>query len=136
MWCCTSFNKVVGTFEDPWFYGRDVCEILEYTNVKQALQINVQQKNKKTLKELSEEVGLPCKPTSVLGEINFKNISYNDGKTIYINEPGLYALILRSKAPLANQFQDFICGVVLPSIRKYGQYIHSQQLALEFEFKS
>jgi prophage antirepressor-like protein len=37
---------------------------------------------------------------------------------------------------LANQFQDFICGVVLPSIRKYGQYIHSQQLALEFEFKS
>jgi prophage antirepressor-like protein len=113
-----------------------VGEILEYTNVKQALQINVQQKNKKTLKELSEEVGLPCKPTSVLGEINFKNISYNDGKTIYINEPGLYALILRSKAPLANQFQDFICGVVLPSIRKYGQYIHSQQLALEFEFKS
>jgi len=45
--------KVVGTFEEPWFCGKDVCEILEYTNVKQALQINVQQKNKKTLKELS-----------------------------------------------------------------------------------
>jgi len=127
--------KVVGTFEEPWFCGKDVCEILEYTNVKQALQINVQQKNKKTLKELSEEVGLHCKPTSVLGSVNFKNMSYNDGKTVYINEPGLYALILRSKAPLANQFQDFICGVVLPSIRKYGQYIHSQQLALEFEEK-
>jgi len=127
--------KVVGTFEDPWFCGRDVCEILEYSNIHQALQINVQQKNKKPLKELSEEVCLPRKHTSVLGSINFKNMSYNDGKTIYINEPGLYALILRSKAPLANQFQDFICGVVLPSIRKYGQYIHSQQLALEFEEK-
>ena len=127
--------KVVGTFEEPWFCGRDVCEILEYSNIHQALQINVQQKNKKPLKELSEEVCLRGKHTSVLGSINFKNMSYNDGKTIYINEPGLYALILKSKAPLANQFQDFICGVVLPSIRKYGQYIHSQQLALEFEEK-
>jgi hypothetical protein len=68
-----------------------VGEILEYTNVKQALQINVRQKNKKPLKELREEVGLPRKPTSVLGEINFKNMSYNDGKTIYINEPGFYS---------------------------------------------
>ena len=127
--------KVVGTFEDPWFCGRDVCEILEYSNIHQALQINVQQKNKKPLKELSEEVCLRGNHTSVLGSVNFKNMSYNDGKTIYINEPGLYALILRSKAPLANQFQDFICGVVLPSIRKYGHYIHSQQLALEFEEK-
>jgi len=127
--------KVVGTFEEPWFCGKDVCEILEYSNIHQALQINVQQKNKKPLKELSDEVCLPRKHTSVLGSVNFKNMSYNDGKTVYINEPGLYALILRSKAPLANQFQDFICGVVLPSIRKYGQYIHSQQLALEFEEK-
>ncbi len=126
--------KVVGTFEDPWFYGRDVCEILEYKDIHQALQKHVQQKNKKSLKELSEEVGLPRTPNSVLGLHNLST-KYHDGKTVYINEPGLYALILRSKSSLANQFQDFICGVVLPSIRKYGQYIHSQQLALEFEEK-
>jgi len=127
--------KVVGTFEEPWFCGRDVCEILEYSNIKDALQKHVQQKSKKSLKELSEEVGCKTHPASVLGSINFQTMSYNDGKAVYINEPGLYALILRSKAPLANQFQDFICDVVLPSIRKYGQYIHSKQQAIEFEEK-
>jgi prophage antirepressor-like protein len=126
--------KVVGTFEDPWFCGRDVCEILEYSNIKQAIQINVQQKSKKTLKELSEKWGLPCKPHFILGSENL-SIKFPQCQAVYINEPGLYALILRSKASLANQFQDFICGVVLPSIRKYGQYIHSQQLAIEFEEK-
>jgi prophage antirepressor-like protein len=32
---------------DPWFCGRDVCEILEYKDMKKALQEHVQQKNKK-----------------------------------------------------------------------------------------
>jgi len=49
--------KVVGTFEEPWFCGRDVCEILEYKDIKKALHTHVQQKSKKTLKELSEELG-------------------------------------------------------------------------------
>jgi len=126
--------KVVGTFEEPWFCGRDVCEILEYSNIHQALQINVQQKNKKSLKELSEKWCLRGNHHFILGSGNL-SIKFPQCQALYINEPGLYALILRSKAPLANQFQDFICGVVLPSIRKYGQYIHSQQLALEFEEK-
>jgi len=126
--------KVVGTFEEPWFCGRDVCEILEYKDIQQALQKHVQHKSKKSLKELSEELGVVSTPNSILGLHNLST-KYHEGKTVYVNEPGLYALILRSKAPLANQFQDFICGVVLPSIRKYGHYIHSQQLALEFEEK-
>ena len=49
--------KVVGTFEDPWFCGRDVCEILEYKDIKDALQKHLQQKSKKSLKELSEKWG-------------------------------------------------------------------------------
>jgi prophage antirepressor-like protein len=100
-------------FEDPWFCGRDVCEILEYKDIHQALQKHVQQKSKKTLKELSEELCVETTHNSVLGLHNLST-KYHDGKTVYINEPGLYALILKSKAPLANQFQDFICGIVLP----------------------
>ena len=126
--------KVVGTFEEPWFCGREVCEILEYKDIKDALQKHVQQKSKKTLKELSEKWGGKTPPHFILGSGNLST-QFPQCQAVYINEPGLYALILRSKAPLANQFQDFICGVVLPSIRKYGQYIHSQQLALEFEEK-
>jgi prophage antirepressor-like protein len=105
--------KVVGTFEDPWFCGRDVCEILEYSNIKQAIQINVQQKSKKTLKELSEKWGLHGKPHFILGSENL-SIKFPQCQTvyIYINEPDLYALILKSFASLTNQFQNFICGVV------------------------
>jgi prophage antirepressor-like protein len=126
--------KVVGTFEEPWFCGRDVCEILEYKDIHQALQKHVQHKSKKSLKELSEKWCVETTHHFILGSGNL-SIKFPQCQALYINEPGLYALILRSKAPLANQFQDFICGVVLPSIRKYGQYIHSRQLALEFEEK-
>jgi len=126
--------KVVGTFEEPWFCGRDVCEILEYKDIKDALQKHVQQKSKKSLKELSEKWGGKTPPHFILGSENLST-QFPQCQAVYINEPGLYALILRSKAPLANQFQDFICDVVLPSIRKYGQYIHSKQQAIEFEEK-
>jgi prophage antirepressor-like protein len=44
--------KVVGTFEEPWFCGKDVCEILEYADNKKALQTHVKKEYKKTLKEL------------------------------------------------------------------------------------
>jgi prophage antirepressor-like protein len=48
--------KIVGTFKQPYFCGRDVCEILEYIDIKQALQTHVKPKNKKDLKTLSEDV--------------------------------------------------------------------------------
>ena len=40
----------------------------------------------------------------------------------FINEAGLYKLILRSKLPAAEEFSDWVCEEVLPSIRKYGYY--------------
>ena len=42
--------------------------------------------------------------------------------TIYINESGLYSLILRSNKEEAKQFKKWITKEVLPSIRKTGQY--------------
>ena len=40
----------------------------------------------------------------------------------FINEPGLYRLIMRSNMPKAEDFTDWVCGEVLPSIRKTGKY--------------
>ena len=97
--------KVVGTFEEPWFCGRDICEILEYLDIKKAIQEHVQQKNKKSLKELSEKWYVETTYHFILGSENL-SIKFPQCQAVYINEPGLYALILRSKAPLANQFQD------------------------------
>src|SRR5262249_11188522 len=43
-------------------------------------------------------------------------------RTLVVNEPGLYRLILRSNKPDAEKFQDWICREVLPSIRKTGRF--------------
>ena len=46
----------------------------------------------------------------------------NKGNTIYINESGLYSLILRSKLESACTFKRWVTKDVLPSIRKTGRY--------------
>ena len=42
--------------------------------------------------------------------------------TVFVSEPGLYLLILKSKLPIAEKFQDWVFEEVLPSIRKHGEY--------------
>lgn len=42
--------------------------------------------------------------------------------TLYINEGGLYRLMLRSRLRKAEEFAEWVTHTVLPSIRKYGEY--------------
>ncbi len=58
--------------------------------------------------------------------------TYHEGKAVYINEPGLYALIMKSshevagpygaRTSFAETFQDFVYEQILPSIRKRGRF--------------
>ena len=41
---------------------------------------------------------------------------------VYVSEPGLYALILKSKKPEAEAFQDWVIETALPEIRAQGSY--------------
>ena len=59
-----------------------------------------------------ESRGLPDSPL----DSNAKN-------TVFINESGLYSLILRSERPEAKTFKKWVCSEVLPSIRKTGSYV-------------
>jgi prophage antirepressor-like protein len=148
--------RVVGTFEEPWFCGKDVCAILEYKRPNNVLWKRLDREDKKTLKELSEELSeeaVEGANTSILGRNNLLNLSHNEGnnlshnggKAIYISEPGLYRLVFGSRAPMARAFQDFVCEVVLPSIRKHGHFIlvqgetqllqQQEQLTIELEQK-
>lgn len=45
------------------------------------------------------------------------------GKITLISESGLYKLIMRSNTPSAREFQDFVTGTMLVSIRKTGGYL-------------
>ncbi|GAQ91920.1 hypothetical protein KFL_008830020 [Klebsormidium nitens] len=53
------------------------------------------------------------------------NWTPNDLESRYVNESGLYELILKSNLPSATAFQDWVVDEVLPSIRKSGQYSHA-----------
>ena len=124
--------KLAGTTEEPYFCGKDVCEVLGYKDIKKALQEHVKSKYKKELKGLVGLGGVSPPNSMVLGNPNI-SVGYHDGKAIYISEPGLYGLIMASRAPCAEAFQEHVLETILPSIRQYGSYQVNQQLKLKDE---
>lgn len=87
-----------------WFVGKDVAEVLGYTNPSKALTDHVDDEDKlnnETLVSLGQRGGW------------------------LINESGLYSLVLSSKLPGAKRFKRWVTSEVLPSIRKNGGYIHT-----------
>ena len=99
--------------DDIWFKGKDVAEILEYEDTVQTIEINVNEDDKQNYDKI-------CK---LFGNVFHTPPKSQDKKTIFINESGLYSLILSSKKPEAKHFKHWITSEVLPSIRKYGTYI-------------
>lgn len=49
------------------------------------------------------------------------------GSAIFVTEPGMYSVILRSDSPLAKPMQKWVTSEVLPAIRKTGGYIPIKQ---------
>jgi len=68
---------------------------------------------------ICENVDSEDKTTFVISESGSKYKS----KTTFINESGLYSLILSSKLPQAKEFKRWVTNEVLPQIRKTGGYI-------------
>lgn len=92
---------------DPWFVAKDVCNVLELSNVGQALaRLDDDEKSSITLND-----GIPGNPNRAI-----------------VSESGLYALILASRKPEAKEFKHWVTHEVLPSIRKHGAYMTQQTL--------
>ncbi len=53
-----------------------------------------------------------------MGQEETAGLDWNGKNTIYVNESGLYSLILRSNKPEAKQFKRWVTFTVLPSLRK------------------
>lgn len=74
--------------------------------------------------ETAKAVRTHCKGVSVLdtpSENQFGAVVMQP--TRYITEADIYRLVMRSKLPEAEKFQDWVCEEVLPSIRKHGAYL-------------
>ena len=97
------FGKIrtAGTCEEPLFCLADVCRVLEIGNVSDV-------KNR-----LKQDGVVLIEVTDALGRLQ---------NTYFVKEQNLYRVIMRSDKPNAEAFQDWVCGEVLPSIRKTGSY--------------
>ena len=90
-----------------YFVGKDIANILGYSNASKALSDHVDEEDKlnnETLSSLGQRGGW------------------------LINESGLYSLIFSSKLPTAKKFKRWVTNEVLPSIRKHGMYIPNTTL--------
>jgi prophage antirepressor-like protein len=96
--------EVEGT---PYFVGKDVAEILGYTNPTKALQDHVDSEDMTFNESLK--------------------LSRQSGAWL-INESGLYSLILSSKLPKAKEFKHWVTSEILPTIRKHGAYMTENTL--------
>ena len=83
------------------FVGKDVATALGYSDAQKAIRVHVDDDDK--------------------GGAVLSTPGGNQ-KVIFINESGLYSLILSSKLPQAKAFKHWVTSEVLPSIRKTGRY--------------
>jgi prophage antirepressor-like protein len=99
-----------------WFRGKDVALVLGYTDTNYAVRTHVRNHQKKKLEEL--------KPEETPG------MDWQTRTAIFITSGGLFRLVMRSRMPFAEDFQDWVTDEVLESIRKYGRYDPNDQTAL------
>ena len=84
-----------------WFLANDVCSILEYKNPRRAIDLH-------------------CKEKGVTKRYTLTN--GGNQEMVYINEPNLFRLIIKSKQEKAVLFEEWVMEELLPTIRKTGSY--------------
>ena len=96
---------------EPWFCLVDICKALEIKSTTRA------------------KVSLNAGGVHLMKVTTAQKNQYGESKKLhgaffsFISEQNLYRLIMRSDKPQAKPFQDWVCGEVLPQIRKTGGYI-------------
>ena len=98
---------------EPWFFGKEIAEMLGYKNTRDALIKHVDEDDKQII-NISKKSSSVAKRDGTPREGN-PNI-------MIINESGLYSLILTSKLPDAKKFKKWVTKEVLPALRKDGIY--------------
>ena len=99
--------RAVTIDDEPYFVGKDVAEVLGYSNPQKAIRDHVDDDDK-GVNEMVTPGGIQS--------------------TVFINESGLYSLILGSKLPGARKFKRWVTSEVLPSIRKHGAYMTDETI--------
>jgi len=99
------FGEITAIEKDgePWFIGREVAGALGYSDTAQAVKLH-------------------CKYMEILKKVQGTLLEIPPRGLQIVNEYDIYRLVMRSKLPDAEKFQDWVVEEVLPSIRKTGAY--------------
>lgn len=92
--------RIVMVDNKPMFLANDVAKALGYINTRDAISKHCK--------------GVAKRDTPTKS---------GNQQVSYIPESDVYRLVMRSKPPQAEQFQDWVCDEVLPTIRKTGGYV-------------
>ncbi|MED1950471.1 phage antirepressor KilAC domain-containing protein [Brevibacillus centrosporus] len=98
--------RVVMREGEPWFVARDVCEVLDIANYRNATA------------KLS---------TSMKG-VQIMDTPGGKQEVTVLNEAGVYKIVFTSNKPEAEKFSDWVAIDVLPAIRKHGMYAKDELL--------
>lgn len=105
--------RTAGTHEAPLFCAADVCAVLALGDVRRACE-RLDQDDV----SLEHHAAAENKPNGVVHGQAIRGVK----RSLYVNESGLYALILGSNKPEAKVFKRWVTSEVLPTIRKQGYY--------------
>jgi prophage antirepressor-like protein len=100
-----NINVIIDENDIVWFNANEIAISLGYKYPKDAIINNVEKEDKTNLENINLKYKINKHPHS-----------------IYINESGLYSLLIQSRLEKAKKFKSWITKIVLPSIRKFGYY--------------
>ena len=99
---------IYGSYEEPLFKAKDIGELLEMKNIREVIKnFNNKQKG-----------------------VSLTDTPGGKQEVTFLTEQGLYKVLMKSRKPIAEQFQDWVCEVV-EEIRKRGKYDLEEQLKLK-----
>jgi prophage antirepressor-like protein len=97
----------------PWFRGKELSMALGYVRPMDAVADHVDAEHKKTRADLMSRQSVATMTSP---------LSYNEARMIWVDEAGMYSLIMASKLPQARAFKEWVTAEVLPTIRRQGSY--------------
>ena len=105
--------KVVNN--EPWFLAADIAKALSNTDVSNMVKsANIKDYHVRTY--LNRTLG-------------------GEQKMLFVDEAGMYKILMKSRKAVADEFQDWVTEKVLPSIRKTGSYSVNQATALPLDYE-
>ena len=86
----------------PWFIAKDICDVL-----------GTDTKDLRAILDADE-----------IANLDSIEVHHTAGRApLIVSESGFYKLVMRSRKPVAKEFQRWVTRDVLPSIRKHGAYM-------------